>query len=176
MDTRRVLLNARNHWYPIVLQLQRFMVAVSRVAINHDGRSGSAPDPLVWDQGSERKQRKTDIGVNVDLASFPGPLSFLNRPWVQVGGCITGADVAAWPHGVSMLRKFTVYLGTLHWPAGASLPEVMILLEQRARHRLFSEKVARPHVRAIRPISISSVPVSEGIEVRQGCQFISRHG
>ena len=30
----------------------------------HD-RSGSAPDPLVWDQGSERKQRKT----HVDLAS-----------------------------------------------------------------------------------------------------------
>ena len=28
-------------------------------------------------------------------------------------------------------------------------------------------------VRANRPISISSVPVSEGIEIRQGCQFIS---
>ena len=29
------------------------------------------------------------------------------------------------------------------------------------------------HVRADRPISISSVPVSGGIETRQGCRFIS---
>ena len=87
------------------------MVAVSRVAINHEGRSGSAPVPLVWDQGSKRKQRKTDIVVNVDLASLPGPLCFLNRPWAQVRDCITGADVVAWPYGVSMLCKFIAYLG-----------------------------------------------------------------
>ena len=36
-----------------------------------------------------------------------------------------------------------------------------------------SEKVTRPHVRAHRPISISSVLVSEGIEIRQGCRFTS---
>ena len=35
MDTRRALLNTRNHWYPIILQLYRFMVAVSGVAVNH---------------------------------------------------------------------------------------------------------------------------------------------
>ena len=34
-------------------------------------------------------------------------------------------------------------------------------------------KVTLPHVRAHRPISISSVPVSEGVEIRQGCRFIS---
>ena len=82
------------------------MIALSRVAVNHDGRRGSAHDPLVWDQGSKKKQRRTDIRVNVDLASLPGP-------WVQVhGGCITGADVAAW-------CTFTVFLGTLHWPTSA---------------------------------------------------------
>ena len=98
MDVRRALLNARNHWYLIVQQLHRFMVAVSRVAVNHDG---FRPDPFVWDQGSKRKQRKTDIRVNVDLASLPGPPVFLNGPGVQVdGGCIT--DVAACPHfGIS---------------------------------------------------------------------------
>ena len=41
--------------------------------------------------------------------------------------------------------------------------ELLILFEQWAGHRLLSEKVTRPHVR----------PVSEGIEIRQGCQFIS---
>ena len=35
------------------------------------------------------------------------------------------------------------------------------------------KKVTRPHVRALRPIFIPSVPVSEGIEIRHGCQFIS---
>ena len=38
---------------------------------------------------------------------------------------------------------------------------------------MLSEKVTRPHVRAGRPILAPSVPVSEGIEIRHGCQFIS---
>ena len=38
---------------------------------------------------------------------------------------------------------------------------------------MLGEKVTRPHVRAGRPISVSSVPVSEGMEIRHGCQFIS---
>ena len=51
--------------------------------------------------------------------------------------------------------------------------ELLILFEQRAGHRLLSEKVTRPHVRAGRPILLPSVPVSEGIEIRHGCQFLS---
>ena len=51
--------------------------------------------------------------------------------------------------------------------------ELLILFEQWAGHRLLSEKVARPHVRAGRPILLPSVPVSEGIEIRHGCQFLS---
>ena len=60
----------------IFLQLHRFMIAVSRVAVNHDGIAkdnlGSAPDPMVWDQGGPRKVRKTDIRINAVLASLPG--------------------------------------------------------------------------------------------------------
>ena len=94
MDARRVLLVVRNHWYPFMLH-------------NHDGRGGTAPDPLVWDQG-----------------------------------------------GVSYL-------------------ELLVLIEQWAGHRLLNEKVTRPHVRADRPFYFSSVLVSEGIEIRHGCQFFS---
>ena len=43
---------------------------------------------------------------------------------------------------------------------GVSYLEVLILFEPWAAHRLLSEKVTRPHVRAHRPIFISSVPVS----------------
>ena len=49
----------------------------------------------------------------------------------------------------------------------------LILFEQWAGHRLLSEKVTRPHVRANRPMLILSVPMSEGIEIRHGCQFLS---
>ena len=56
---------------------------------------------------------------------------------------------------------------------GVSFLEVLVLFEQWAGHWLLSEKVTRPQVRANRPISISSVPVSEGIDIRHCCQFIS---
>ena len=80
MDARRVLVNAREFWYPTVLQHHRFMVAVSRVWVILNGRGGSAPDHPVWDQGSRIKQRRVDIRVNVDLAMLPSPPGFLTGP------------------------------------------------------------------------------------------------
>ena len=46
----------------------------------------------------------------------------------------------------------------------------MILFEQCAGHQLLIEKVIGPRDRAHRP-NFSSVPVSEGIEIRKGSQF-----
>ena len=182
IDARRKLLQARSYWYPIMTDLHRFMIAVARVSVNHDGKGGSAPDPLVWDQGSKPKARKLAIRVNVDLASLPGPPGFLGGPWIQVdGGCVSGADIAAWPYSVGILVRFTSFLNTFHWPSGSddmghfgvSFLELLILFEQWAGHRLLSEKVTGPHVRANRPFLVPSVPVSEGIEIRHGCQFLS---
>ena len=93
--------------------------------------------------------RRTDIRVNVDLASLPGPHAFLNGLGCRfTGGCSTGADVAAWPYSVGILCKFTAFLGTLHWPVdavdmghfGVSSLEILFLFEQWAGHRLLSEK------------------------------------
>ena len=132
--------------------------------------------------GSRPKVRKLAIRVNVDLASLPGPPGFLNSSWNQVAaGRISGADIAAWPYSVGILSRFTSFLNTLHWHPGTedfghfgiSFLELLILFEQWAGHRLLGEKVHRPHVRAHRPILIPSVPVSEGIEIRHGCQFSS---
>ena len=49
IDSRRRLPKARSYWYPLMLDLHRFvfMVAVARVSVNHVGRCGTAPDPLV---------------------------------------------------------------------------------------------------------------------------------
>ena len=49
VDARRRLLQARCHWYPIMSDLRRFVIAVARVSVNHDGKGGTAPDPLVWE-------------------------------------------------------------------------------------------------------------------------------
>ena len=182
IEAGRRLLKVRGYWYLTWLDLHRFMIAVARVSVNHHGKGGTAPDPLVWDQGSRPKVRKLAVRVNVDLASLPGPPGFLNNDWVQVhAGHITSADISAWPYSVGILVRFTSFLGHLHWPSGSvdmghfgvSFLELLILFEQWAGHRLLGEKVTRPHVRAGRPISVSSVPVSEGIEIRHGCQFIS---
>ena len=174
IDARRRLLKARSYWYPIMLQLHRFMIAVALglLSIMKGERGGTAPDLFVWDQG----------GLNVDLASLPGPPGLLHGPWFQVhGGCISGVDIAAWPCSVDILCNFTAFLGSLHWPVdavdlghfGVSFLELLILFEQWAGHRLLREKVTGRHVRANRPILIPSVLVFEGIEIRHGCQFLS---
>ena len=120
IDARRRLLQSRSHWLPIMLDLHRFMIAIARVSVNHDGRGGTAPDLLVWDQGSRPKVRKLAIRVNVDLASLPGPPGFLNSSWIQVdAGRNTGSDIAAWPYRVGILIRFTSFLNSLHWPSVA---------------------------------------------------------
>ena len=84
IDARRRLPGTRSHWYSIMTDLHRFMIAIARVSVNHDGKGGTAPDPLVWDQGSRPEVRKLAIRVTVDLASLPGPPGFLNSDWIQV--------------------------------------------------------------------------------------------
>ena len=139
IDARRRLLQERSYWYPLITDLHRFMIAIARVSVNHDGKGGTAPHPLVWDQGSKPKLRKPDIRVTEDLASLPGPPGFLNSSWIQVdAGHTTGADISAWPYSVGILVRFTSFLGTLHWPSGSvdlghfgiSFLELLILFEQ----------------------------------------------
>ena len=92
--------------------------------------------------------RRTGIRISVDLTSLPGPPALLSGPWIRIhGGCITGADVAAWPYNVGILCKFTNFLGSSHWLVDTvdmghlevSYLEVLILFEQWAGHRLLSE-------------------------------------
>ena len=77
IDARRRLLQARSYWYPVMTDLHRFMIAIARVSVNHDGKGGTAPDPLVWDKGSKPKFRKLDIGLLRILPHFLALLGFL---------------------------------------------------------------------------------------------------
>ena len=79
-----------------------------------------------------------------------------------------------------MLVKFTSFLSTLRWPEwlnemgkfGASFLEVFILLEIWMGHRLLPEKTVPARNRPGRCVNIDSPPVSEGVQIRVGCQFV----
>ena len=58
IDARRNLSGVCNRWYPVVLDLHRFFIAISRAVVNHDDRDGTAPDPLVWSAGALPKRRR----------------------------------------------------------------------------------------------------------------------
>ena len=57
ITARRNLLRVRRLWTLSCLDLHRFMVAISRIEVNHDGFGGTAPDAMVWDTGGVAKTR-----------------------------------------------------------------------------------------------------------------------
>ena len=69
IDARRNLSGVCSRWYPVVLALHRFFIAISRAVVNHDGGSGTAPDPLVWSAGALPKRRRLGHAVR-DRAFF----------------------------------------------------------------------------------------------------------
>ena len=95
---RRDLLRVRRNWYTIMIDLHKFMVAISRIEVNHDGYGGTAPDAMVWDQGGIVKPRASSFRLIVDYASLPGPPGFLGSTWRTLYPLpITLEDVAVWP-------------------------------------------------------------------------------
>ena len=96
-------------WYPIMLDLHRFMIAVARVSVNHDGKGGTAPDPPGFGSGGQAYRFVSLLyKVNVDLASLPGPPGFLNNclgsGFMLVA--LLDADIAAWPYSVGIFVRF----------------------------------------------------------------------
>ena len=81
ISARRDLLRVRRFWYPIIFDLHRFMVAISRIEVNHDGFGGTAPDAMVWDKGGIVKTRAPSFRLIIDHATLPGPPGFLGSTW-----------------------------------------------------------------------------------------------
>ena len=119
IGARRASHQARRHWYPIVVELHEFMVAVSRVEVNHDGHGGTAPDSMVWENGSVLEPRSSSIRVIKDHASLPGPSGLWDSSWCGVScSLVTQEDVAVWPHSVNILLEFTAFLASQRWLQG----------------------------------------------------------
>ena len=68
-----------------MLDLHRFLVAISRIEVNHDGCGGTAPDAMVWDKGGIVKTRAPSFRLIVDHATLPGPPNFLSSNLVYFG-------------------------------------------------------------------------------------------
>ena len=181
ITARRDLLRVRRFWYPIILDLHKFMVAISRIEVNHDGFGGTAPDAMVWDKGGVVKTRAPSFRLIVDHATLPGPPGFLSSTWCTLYSLpVTHADVAVWPYSVNIFLGCSSFLASLHWPQGdsdmgkfgVSYFELLLMFEIYASHRLHVGKAIRPHLRPSRPLFFSVFSVGLGQEIRHGCQFL----
>ena len=96
--------------------------------VNHDGRDGTAPDPLGWSAGALLKRRRLVHAVR-DRAFLPGPLGIGDSEWVTVPAtAICVDDIAHWPYTPGLLVKWVAFLGTLHWPAGVWILVLVVFL------------------------------------------------
>ena len=175
------LLRVRRLWYPIMLDLHRFMVAVSRIEVNYDGFGGTAPDALVWDQGGIVKTRAPSFRLIIDHAALPGPPDFLKAPgvlWILF--LLPRMMLPSWPYSVDILLVFSSFLASLHWPQdtsdlgkfGISYFELLLMFEVYTGRRLQTEKTVRSHLRSHRPLTFSGFSVGIGQGIRHGCQFL----
>ena len=72
LDGRRNLSGVCRRWYPVILDLHRFFIAISRAVVDHDGADGTALDPLVWSAGALPKRRRL-VDALRNHAMLPGP-------------------------------------------------------------------------------------------------------
>ena len=59
------------------------MIAISRAVVNHDGKSGTSIDPMVWSAGGIPERRKVVHAVR-NRAFLPGPACIWDGEWVVV--------------------------------------------------------------------------------------------
>ena len=169
----RALLHGGRHWYPTMAELHKFMVAVSRILVNHHGHGGTALDAMIRDIGS----------ILQPLWFHQESSSTLPSPWYCMPhSSITHEDAAVWPHSVNILTECFHFLASLHWPQDSSdlgkygtyCLVMLIVFEQNSGHWVRSELFTRPHSRARRPLVAGGATASNVTEIRRGCQFV--HG
>ena len=115
IDFRRRFLSACSSWYPVVLDLHRFFIAIARAAVNNDGCAGVALQPTVWSSGGPAKKRK----VRVSAWEFARVLLVFGGTGPLVGLALRSVRMMLvfWPYSVGLLVKFCSFLSSLHWPS-----------------------------------------------------------
>ena len=75
-DARRNFAGVCGRWYPAILELHRFFIAISRAVVDHVDGAGTALDPIIWSAGALPKRRGLVHAVR-DHALWPGPAGIL---------------------------------------------------------------------------------------------------
>ena len=101
IDARRIFSGVCSRWYPVLLDLHRFLIAISRTVVNYDGNGGTSPDPLVWSSGALPKRRRLVHAVR-DRALLPGPPSIWDSDWINVPASAIGADDVPFGPGIDI--------------------------------------------------------------------------
>ena len=110
IDARRNLSGVCGRWYPVIIDLHRFFIATSRAVVNHDGRDGTAPEPLVWSAGALPKRRRL-VYAFLDRAFLPGLHGIWDSEWVVIpASAICAEDIAHWPYSPGLLVKWVSFL------------------------------------------------------------------
>ena len=179
-DARRNLSNACGTWYPVIPELHRFFIAISRAVVNEDGSGGRAPDPLVWSAGGKVK-RKRPVEAVRDYAMLPGPQRLWTGSWVHWPVIeITEGDLVNWPFSPGSLVKITAFLSSLSWPGevedlgpgGISYVELLILYERWAGERLRVENSLPKHKRRGRKVEVAAAPLVPDVQIWKLCRYL----
>ena len=94
VDARRNLSRVCGRRYPVILDLDRFFIAISRAVVNHDGRDGTAPDPFGMVSWYPPKRRRLVHAVS-DRAFLPGPPGIWTSEWVSLPASVVCAENVA---------------------------------------------------------------------------------
>ena len=116
-DFGRRTVSACSSWYPVILDLHRFFIAIARAAVNEDGCAGVALHLTVWSSGGLVKRRKVRLSA-WEYAWVPGPVGLWRHgsfSWPRIE--VRDVDVGFWPYSVGLLVKLCSFLSSLHWPS-----------------------------------------------------------
>ena len=96
-NVRGRCLSACSSWYPVVLELHRFFIAIARAAVYEDGCAGIALHPIVWSGGGLIKRHK--VRVSAWEYAWDLGLAGLRRHGSIGWPCIEvrDVDVGFWP-------------------------------------------------------------------------------
>ena len=174
IDARRDLDGLSGRWYPVIMLLHRFFIAISRAVGNHCDDEGTAPDPLVWSclvlfpRGDGWLLLCVFVLCCLDLRLY-GLLSgsifllLLLLRTLELGHTL----LAYWFSG---LLSLALCIGLLLGPILAVV--VCLMLRMLVLRGLFWKK-ALPRIRRPgRPISVSVVPFGPGIDFWRSCRYV----
>ena len=83
IDARRIFAGVCGRWYPVILTLHRFFIAISRAVVNHVDGDGTALDPLIWSAGALPKRRRSVHAVR-DRAFLLGLSGIWEGEWITL--------------------------------------------------------------------------------------------